>query len=1371
MSGVLANAWFGVFILLVIAGAAGYSSGFAKGKRKGAPSPHAGEERYRAGYLAGHYAGWQDAASRFGHTGAAAGSTPQARPQAAMSGPSAAVPAAQPPLRPAAPPATRTVPGPVRPPSQRTPPQQTQPRRPAPLTAAERAAAAARKEKRDRQNINITLYVASLLLLASAALFIGSGLPAALRFAGVWAITVLLYAGGFVLEARIPRLRPAALAFTGTGLALLPVTGLAMYNFVLHHGPSAWLVTSLAGTVAYVFAAVRLDSRVLAYLSLTFVVSSAWSGVSMLGGALVWYFVCLIGLAVLLGITTMTGLRGVPSVYLKPLQVLHPAVVPLVALSVTCVPHLLGRGEYALVMAICGLYLALASAVRKTPLRLQHFYGARACLTVAAGAAASDAGAGLAAALFVASLVVAVQALGVAFGPVTLSRWFPSRPHWEHDAMCTFGLQLALALLATLALLFDPGIPFGVPFGAALACAVALAWKLRGPAEFLPPAVLLAVAPFVPALGGFPTSALLAGAAAAWLLRAFLPGAAEFRGRFVLAARIALTLAVPAFAAGILPASREKAAYVLLAFIGACLAQLLLDAAAVRTRLALLAPDASLAGFAAAALGLLPVLRLFDPSADQQVSAVAVLGIAGSAAVAGFLLVGPAQSGHLVGSGPGGGAASAWRPGIREILPPAVMTISYLFSFAALPLAWGNLAFALGLAYFVGQALRLGRAWQRQAYVWCARVLLTLLLCTGYQQYRAAGGSFHLAGEPLQLSSIAFVACGIQLLPALAKSGRQLTVAVAEAGAVLLFMAGAWVALAVAGPEGWQPGAFGLALALAGAAAGFVLRRHAGAAVFAPAALVLLLSLRGSRIHELELILAVFAVFSAVMVPASVQRAAKGVHFAAARVLTAVLAGVLAHDISASATVVSLTFAAVFLLQHAIRYGMRKRLDAFPFQQAAVWITLAAQALLPLGYAAQQPDDGGRSVLLLEFLLLGCSALAASRWLAARGAEYIAVPAAIAAVWAAGVDHPLNGWEWLGAPFLTEEGMLLTLFALALAAMGARLWFAPGPSPRERWFWLAAAAGFTGAAIVVSPGMSWTAFGLAVLLAAFLCFEASHVEGVPAAYAAAVPLTLAGATALAAGMLGVGLPDGDDGAWAGFQPWLYGCAGAAFLLYTLCRAGLPAIRWQPWRRVSLAAGATAGLGLAALDGLLRDETALTGACLLAAAVAAAVAEVPRKLAWNCAEAGSVLVVAAVQRSLLFVHGRVPDFFWVVQWYVVLGAVIAMLCYIRSARTSGRAWLIAGSVLLTLSAAASLLSGTPARQLWILAGYALLLLAGLLLSSRTFTWWGALGVALCVLWALRSYAFAMLALTALALIGFAVWRLNRTKDVAGSQLKD
>jgi len=61
--------------------------------------------------------------------------------------------------------------------------------------------------------------------------------------------------------------------------------------------------------------------------------------------------------------------------------------------------------------------------------------------------------------------------------------------------------------------------------------------------------------------------------------------------------------------------------------------------------------------------------------------------------------------------------------------------------------------------------------------------------------------------------------------------------------------------------------------------------------------------------------------------------------------------------------------------------------------------------------------------------------------------------------------------------------------------------------------------------------------------------------------------------------------------------------------------------------------------------------------------------------------------------------------------------------------------------------------------------AVVLMAGLAFGERLFVWWGAAGVALCIMWAMRQYTFALLALIAAALIALAVWRLNRTKPAA------
>ena len=59
-------------------------------------------------------------------------------------------------------------------------------------------------------------------------------------------------------------------------------------------------------------------------------------------------------------------------------------------------------------------------------------------------------------------------------------------------------------------------------------------------------------------------------------------------------------------------------------------------------------------------------------------------------------------------------------------------------------------------------------------------------------------------------------------------------------------------------------------------------------------------------------------------------------------------------------------------------------------------------------------------------------------------------------------------------------------------------------------------------------------------------------------------------------------------------------------------------------------------------------------------------------------------------------------------------------------------------------------------------FAVLLVAGLGYGERLFVWWGAAGVALCIMWAMRQYTYVLLALIAVGLIALALWRLSRGK---------
>jgi hypothetical protein len=432
-----------------------------------------------------------------------------------------------------------------------------------------------------------------------------------------------------------------------------------------------------------------------------------------------------------------------------------------------------------------------------------------------------------------------------------------------------------------------------------------------------------------------------------------------------------------------------------------------------------------------------------------------------------------------------------------------------------------------------------------------------------------------------------------------------------------------------------------------------------------------------------------------------------------------------------------------------------------------VWITLAAQTALPLGYLMAAPDDGGRWVILLHVVLLLVSAAVASRVFAARGAAYLTVYAAVVGTVALGplaqFDGEGSAGDFLGRPLLSSDGVVVVLLVLSLAATGAGLLFRQNARPDvERWLWLAASGAFVTCALLLAPA-GWLA-GASVLVLAAVLFAASHLERWPALYVPAAAAVLAGATLSAAELL-----DAVPGAWGSYLPWLAGCAPAAAALYAVRWLRRGPLATDPVRRWSLAAAGVLGLGLAAAAGLRWDETAWAGAALVAATAAACCAEVPATARRMAAELGALATTAAVQRTVLFTGlgsgADWPDWFWTLQWYVVLAAVLGALRLASGNGGAVRALWAGAAALLTLSGLGIILGGDPGQQLWVLALMAVLMMAGLAVGDRLFVRWGAAGVAVCILWAMRQYTFALLALIAAALITIALWRLNRSKPAA------
>ena len=185
-------------------------------------------------------------------------------------------------------------------------------------TEAERAE---QKQRQELRNINTILYTASFLLVGAAALFIGFSTLASpsFKFVTLLLATFGFYAIGLYLYERSHKLKPAATAFVGTGLALIPFVGLAFNSFIVRDPALSWFLTSLLGLVAFLFAVSRIRSTVMAYLTLAFTFSLATSTVSVLDAPYLWYFVSIIVTASLLSYIAFKLPGRVPGYLKKPL--------------------------------------------------------------------------------------------------------------------------------------------------------------------------------------------------------------------------------------------------------------------------------------------------------------------------------------------------------------------------------------------------------------------------------------------------------------------------------------------------------------------------------------------------------------------------------------------------------------------------------------------------------------------------------------------------------------------------------------------------------------------------------------------------------------------------------------------------------------------------------------------------------------------------------------------------------------------------------------------------------------------------------------------------------------------------------------------
>lgn len=214
-------------------------------------------------------------------------------------------------------------------------------------------------EQVELRNINTILYVASFLLVAAGIVFIGTSLPGEAKFWGLVCISAAFYGVGLLLHARVGRLRPAAVAFVGTGLALLPFCGIEYYNYISADGPLVWLVTSIVGLLGFVWASYQLKNQVFAYIASAFVFSVVLAGSAELGLPFVWYMLSVIMAATILNVLTIY----LPKLFghlLKPMSQTIRFVAPLGLVASVFTFSSLQLLDYELITAVTAIHYAFA---------------------------------------------------------------------------------------------------------------------------------------------------------------------------------------------------------------------------------------------------------------------------------------------------------------------------------------------------------------------------------------------------------------------------------------------------------------------------------------------------------------------------------------------------------------------------------------------------------------------------------------------------------------------------------------------------------------------------------------------------------------------------------------------------------------------------------------------------------------------------------------------------------------------------------------------------------------------------------------------------------------------------------------------------
>ncbi|MDR0788882.1 MAG: hypothetical protein LBN03_01640 [Bifidobacteriaceae bacterium] len=219
------------------------------------------------------------------------------------------------------------------------------------------------------RNINIMLYVASFLIVAATAAFIGTNVGSSTKLFGVFLIAALFYCAGIFLykNKNLSNLRPAAIAFVGTGLAIIPFIGVALSVLGNFEPQTSWFITSILGVITYMYAASQLKSQVISYLSFAFVLSLVNSAVSIANLEIYWYFISMVLFSILAQLVMIFSPKYVPKTLSDPLINLGNFITPVALIASLTLINLMDPKQYEIVFSLATIQYILQYILRRNP--------------------------------------------------------------------------------------------------------------------------------------------------------------------------------------------------------------------------------------------------------------------------------------------------------------------------------------------------------------------------------------------------------------------------------------------------------------------------------------------------------------------------------------------------------------------------------------------------------------------------------------------------------------------------------------------------------------------------------------------------------------------------------------------------------------------------------------------------------------------------------------------------------------------------------------------------------------------------------------------------------------------------------------------